>query len=154
MAALAQSNVTTSLPGDLVLGKQTETAPITSEYRQIGTYAPAARTEASTSEPPQIRSIGPAEAPPSAAVAKYQSVKGVVDHVEGDRARVTLFYAGRSNDFVLDTNDLSNAGAGYPGALFEIVVRSDLGYSIVHSVEEEAAARRGAPPPDLAFLDE
>jgi hypothetical protein len=77
-----------------------------------------------------------------------------VDHIEGNCARVALFYAGRSNDFLLNAADLSNAGAGYPGALFEIIIRSDLGYSIVHSVEEEVAARNAAPPPDLTFLDE
>ncbi|HXJ92552.1 MAG TPA: hypothetical protein VMT20_06680 [Terriglobia bacterium] len=88
------------------------------------------------------------------AVAKRQSVKGVVDQVEGELAHVTLFYAGRPNDFLLDAADLSDAGAGYPGALFEITIRSDLGYSIVHSVEEEVAARKAAPPPDLTFLDE
>ncbi|MGH9403328.1 MAG: hypothetical protein ACRD2P_14610 [Terriglobia bacterium] len=80
-------------------------------------------------------------------------VKGVVSELDGSHARVTLFYGGRDNDFLLDVRDLDVAGASYPGALFEIIIGTDYSYKIVHSGEEEAVARREAPPPDLSFLD-
>ena len=158
MAALAPSDVTKpSSPlsvGGAVGVRLTELATTAPEYRQIGTEGPGGPTSTGTRDEPRLRLVRTAEPAPSASPTKRQSIKGVVDDVVGDRARVSLFYAGRANRFLFDAQDFSDASAAYPGALFEIIVGSDLGYTIIHSIEEEAATRSAAPPPDLTFLDE
>lgn len=80
-------------------------------------------------------------------------VRGVVDDLDGELARVTLMYADRENPFVFDLNELEAAGADYAGALFEVVIGPSLEYNIVHLAAEEEAARKAAPPLDLSFLD-
>lgn len=124
--------------------------------RQIGGVTPIFRTEVGGSREPVLTDVGLAAAAPSlsTSAAAQHTVKGVVDDLEGSHARVTLFYGGRENRFLLDAHDLEAAGVAYPGALFQIVIENNFAYRIVHSAEEEEAARKKAPRPDLSFLDE
>jgi hypothetical protein len=85
--------------------------------------------------------------------ARSCAVRGVVDDIEGNQVKATLFYGGRENPFLFDLLEINAAGAGYPGAIFEILVGSALDYKIVHLEAEEEAARKAALPPDLSFLD-
>lgn len=74
--------------------------------------------------------------------------------VEENQVRATLSYAGRQNPFVFGLHEMHAAGVDYPGALFEIRVAPTLDYEIIHLTEQEEAARRAAPSPDLSFLDD
>jgi hypothetical protein len=85
---------------------------------------------------------------------QLELVEGVVDDIEGDDARVRLYYAGRENNFVFSVTELEAVGAGYPGAVFGVSVGTDHSYAIVHLAEREQAIRAQAPPPDLSFLEE
>ena len=128
--------------------------PRPGDYRPIGGVAPGLQTETDGSRQRSVSMQDAVLAVPSTPAAPEHSVKGVVDDIEGDHARATLSYGGRENRFLLNIDDLKVAGAAYPGALFEIIISGDFSYKIVHSVEEEEAARREAPLPDLSFLDE
>jgi hypothetical protein len=82
-----------------------------------------------------------------------ESFKGVIDSLDGYRVRVILDGAREPLILILQAGKFWDSGASYPGALFEITIAEDLSYSVVHSVQEEAEARRAAPQPNLDFLD-
>jgi hypothetical protein len=112
-----------------------------------------ASTEIPASTKQQALSVEHPATGVATSAARSFSVRGVVDNIEGNQVSATLFYGGRENPFLFDLLEINAAGAGYPGAIFEILVGSALDYKIVHLGAEEEAAREAAPPPDLSFLD-
>jgi hypothetical protein len=111
-------------------------------------------------QPHQIRSATDSGRAPSLLVATNESTerrfRGVVDQAEGSTSHVTLSYGGRDNAFLFPTSLLESAGANYAGALFEIVLKKEIGlhsYDIVHLTEEEDRARAENSHLDLSFLD-